>query len=202
MTDGLSTKYRSCAAGALRAADAGREVELAGWVHRRRDLGGLVFLDLRDRAGIIQVSFDPTWSAPEALRLARQLGPEDVVQIRGEVAARPADKQNRELATGEVELRATDLVMLQAAQPLPIPVYRSPDEELPSEDLRLRYRYLDLRRPELQRNLLLRHRAARVVRDHLDGLGFVEVETPLLTRPTPEGARDYLVPSRVHPGEF
>src|SRR5690606_34394500 len=115
---------------------------------------------------------------------------------------RPEGKVNRELATGEVEVVAEDLTVLQHADPLPIPVYRAPDEELPMEDLRLRYRYLDLRRPELQRNLLMRHRAARSAREYLDSQGFIEVETPMLTRRTPEGARDYLVPSRVHPGEF
>jgi aspartyl-tRNA synthetase len=202
MIDAFGTAYRTTLAGSLRAEDAEKRVRLAGWVHRRRDLGGLVFLDLRDRAGILQVSFDPRWAATEAVREARALGPEDVVQIEGTLQLRPQGKVNRELETGEIELRAETLTVLQRAEPLPIPVYRSPDEELPMEDLRLRYRYLDLRRPELQRNLLLRHRAARSVRSYLDANGFVEVETPMLTRRTPEGARDYLVPSRVHPGEF
>ena len=197
-----ATHYRTHAAGALRSSDAGARVTLAGWVHRRRDLGGLVFLDLRDRAGIVQVSFEPGSASAETIQLASGLGPEDVVQVEGDVRARPADKFNRDLATGEIEVRATGLRILQNALPLPIPVYRSPDEELPAEDLRLRYRYLDLRRPELQRNFVLRHRAARAVRGFLDGEEFIEVETPLLTRRTPEGARDYLVPSRVHPGEF
>ena len=202
MTEVLRTAYRTHAVGTLRSAHAGERVRLAGWVHRRRDLGGLVFLDLRDRTGIVQVSFDPDHASAEAVRQARGLGPEDVVRIEGVVEGRPEGKVNRDLATGEVEVRATSLDILQNVDPLPIPVYRSPDEELPMEDLRLRYRYLDLRRPELQDNLLLRHRAARSVREYLDGQGFIEVETPLLTRRTPEGARDYLVPSRVHPGEF
>jgi aspartyl-tRNA synthetase len=202
MTDAFRTSYRSALAGSLRAANADSPVLLTGWVHRRRDLGGLVFLDLRDRAGILQVSFDPDSAPPEVIREARGLGPEDVVQIAGVVRRRPEGKVNRDLPTGEVEVRAETLTILQAAEPLPIPVYRSPDEELPMEDLRLRYRYLDLRRPEMQRNLLLRHRAARSARNYLDAQGFVEVETPMLTRRTPEGARDYLVPSRVHPGEF
>lgn len=202
MTDALRTAYRTTLAGTLRGADAGSRVTLTGWVHRRRDLGGLVFLDLRDRAGILQVSFDPAAAPPEVVREARALGPEDVVQVEGVVERRPDGKVNPDLATGEVELRAEALNVLQRADPLPIPVYRSPDEELPMEDLRLRYRYLDLRRPELQRNLLLRHAAARSVRGYLDEHGFVEVETPMLTRRTPEGARDYLVPSRIHPGEF
>jgi aspartyl-tRNA synthetase len=202
MSDVYPTSYRSTLAGSLRAGDAGRRVELVGWVHRRRDLGGLVFLDLRDRAGILQVSFDPDTATPEAVREARGLGPEDVVRVEGTVRQRPGGKVNPELATGEVEVRAESLVILQTAEALPIPVYRAPDEELPTEDLRLRYRYLDLRRPELQRNLMLRHQVARSVRSFLDGEGFIEVETPMLTRRTPEGARDYLVPSRVHPGEF
>jgi aspartyl-tRNA synthetase len=197
-----ATSFRSDLAGSLRAEHAGRRVRVVGWVHRRRDLGGLVFLDLRDRAGILQVSFDPAAAPPDVVHEARGLGPEDVVQIEGLVQARPGGKINPELETGEVELRAEAMTILQAADPLPIPVYRSPDEELPMEDLRLRYRYLDLRRPELQQNLLLRHKAARTVRNFLDSQGFIEIETPLLTRRTPEGARDYLVPSRVHSGEF
>src|SRR5690606_28677315 len=194
------TQYRTDLAGALRASDIGRDVRLVGWVHRRRDLGGLVFVDLRDRGGLFQVSFDPEWSPAEVVRAARDLGREDVIQVEGRVERRI--KENPEMETGEIELRCTTLEVLQKAAPLPIPVYRSPDEALPSEDLRLRYRYLDLRRPELLRNFELRHRAARAVRQYLDEQGFLEVETPMLTRRTPEGARDYLVPSRVHPGEF
>src|SRR5688500_296693 len=117
MTDALSTHYRTRAAGSLGAADAGSTVTLAGWVHRRRDLGGLVFLDLRDRAGVVQVSFDPSAASPEAIKIARQLGPEDVVQVEGVVELRPSDKGNRELQTGEIEVRATTIRMLQAAQP-------------------------------------------------------------------------------------
>jgi aspartyl-tRNA synthetase len=200
MTDRLATLYRTTVAGSLRAEDIDTTVQLVGWVHRRRDLGGLVFVDLRDRGGLVQISFDPEWSPPAALKEARELGPEDVIQISGTVFRRI--KENPELPSGEIEVRATEMTVLARAEPLPIPVYRSPDEELPGEELRLRYRYLDLRRPELQRNFLLRHRAARAIRAHLDAEGFVEVETPMLTRRTPEGARDYLVPSRVHPGEF
>ena len=202
MTDTFATSFRSGLAGNLGKGDAGSEVRLVGWVHRRRDLGGLVFVDLRDRAGIVQVSFDPANASPEAVREARGLGPEDVIQITGRVRLRPEGKGNREIASGEIEVLAEALMMLQAADPLPIPVYRAPDEELPMEDLRLRYRYLDLRRAELQRNLLMRNRASRTIREFLDAQGFVEIETPMLTRRTPEGARDYLVPSRVHPGEF
>jgi aspartyl-tRNA synthetase len=202
MTEDFATSYRSHLAGSLRSHDAGRRVRLVGWVHRRRDLGGLVFIDLRDREGIVQLSVDPEMAPSDAVREARGLGPEDVIQIEGVVRVRPGGKINPELQTGEIEVGVESLTILQAASPLPIPVYRAPDEALPMEDLRLRYRYLDLRRPELQQNLLLRHRAARGVRAYLDAQGFVEIETPMLTRRTPEGARDYLVPSRVHPGEF
>ena len=200
MTEVFATQFRSDLAGALRASDIGRSVRLVGWVHRRRDLGGLVFVDLRDRSGLLQISFDPEWTSGELLKLARDLGPEDVIQAEGTVEKRI--RENPEMVTGDIEVRCTSLRILQKSAPLPIPVYRSPDEALPGEDLRLRYRYLDLRRPELLRNFDLRHRAARAVRRYLDEQGFLEVETPMLTRRTPEGARDYLVPSRVHPGEF
>jgi hypothetical protein len=185
MSDPLATRYRTSVAGSLRAADIGADVRLVGWVHRRRDLGGLVFLDLRDRGGLVQISFDSDWSPPEVLREARELGPEDVVQVTGSVFRRI--KENPELPSGEIEVRAVEMTVLTRSEPLPIPVYRSPDEELPTEELRLRYRYLDLRRPELQANFLLRHRAAKAVRSYMDSAGFVEIETPMLTRRTPEG---------------
>jgi aspartyl-tRNA synthetase len=202
MSQTLPTTYRSTLLGTLRAEDADREVGLAGWVHRRRDLGGLVFVDLRDRSGRIQLSFGPEWTPPEVLERARRLGAEDVVAVRGVVRSRPAANINPELATGEVEVHVTDLDILSHAETPPIPVAVSPGDELPAEELRLRYRYLDLRRDELQRILALRHRALQTARAHLSAEGFYEIETPMLTRRTPEGARDYLVPSRVHPGEF
>jgi aspartyl-tRNA synthetase len=202
MTDLLATAFRTRAAGTLRAADAGTSVTVAGWVHRRRDLGAIVFLDLRDREGLVQVSFDPSWTPPEVLAEARRLGPEDVVQVEGTVFPRIQGQINETLPTGEIEVRGSSLAVLSTAEPLPIQVDYAEEEELPGEELRLRYRYLDLRRPDLLRNFVVRHRAAMAARGYLSGEGFLEVETPLLTKPTPEGARDFLVPSRVHPGEF
>jgi len=186
--------------GVLRSSDEGRTVRLSGWVHRRRDLGGLYFVDLRDRSGLVQVSFGPDWTSAEQLEVVSALGAEDVIAIEGEVFVRP--EANPEIATGEIEVRATSIERLSKARTPEIPVYRGPEEELPSEELRLRHRALDLRRPELQRNIELRHRLVLATRNFLSEKGFLEIETPILTKPTPEGARDYLVPSRVHPGEF
>jgi aspartyl-tRNA synthetase len=197
-----ATALRTDYAGALRAADAGRTVRLGGWVHRSRDLGGIVFIDLRDRAGLVQVSFDPRWTPPDVLALAGTVGVESTVLISGSVALRPTDARNPELASGDVEIQAATLRVVGPAVTPAIPVARGKGEQLPAEELRLRHRYLDLRRPELQANLLLRHRLMQVARSHLSSNGYLEIETPILTRPTPEGARDYLVPSRVHEGEF
>jgi aspartyl-tRNA synthetase len=197
-----ATAFRDRHAGTLRAEDAGGEVRLAGWVHRRRDLGGLIFIDLRDRTGRIQLSLGPGWTPADVLERARRLGAEWVVAVRGLVSQRPDGNINRDLPTGEVEVHVTALDVLSAADTPPIPVAPSAGDELPAEELRLRYRYLDLRRAELQDALHVRHRALQLARATLTAAGFWEVETPLLTRRTPEGARDYLVPSRVHPGEF
>jgi aspartyl-tRNA synthetase len=196
------TSYRSRMVGGINGAHAGSVQKLCGWVHRRRDLGGLFFIDLRDRTGVLQVSVGPDWTEPASLARTRELGAEDVVEVEGEISLRPPEARNPEMATGEVEMRATRLRVLNQAATPAIPVFRAPDEELPSEDLRLRHRVLDLRRPDMQRNLRLRHELVLEVRNYLGRLGFVEVETPILTKPTPEGARDYLVPSRNHPGEF
>jgi aspartyl-tRNA synthetase len=198
----LATSYRSHLSGSLRAEDVGTVVRLAGWVHRARDLGGLVFVDLRDRAGIVQVSFDPSLTGEDVAARAAALGAETVVLIEGEVVARPQDMRNRDMATGDVEVRATSLRIVGPADTPAIPVARGKSEQLPAEELRLRYRFLDLRREELQRNIVLRHRLLQRTRRYLSDAGFLEVETPILTKPTPEGARDYLVPSRVHAGEF
>lgn len=203
MTDSVyRTSFRTHTVGSLRSRHVGESVRLVGWVHRRRDLGGLFFLDLRDLSGLVQVSCGPDWSTEEALRRIRELGPETVIQVEGVVSNRPPQAVNPDLPTGEVEVQARTLEVLAPSETPPIPVAYGPDEELAAEELRLRYRFLDLRRPELQRNLRLRHRTLLTVRSTLDRLGFTEVETPLLTKPTPEGARDYLTPSRVHKGEF
>jgi len=203
MTDNtFSTTHRSHLAGALRREHVGTQVRLGGWVHRARDLGGLVFVDLRDRAGIVQVSFDPNRCPPDVCGVAASLSAETVVLITGEVVERPESMRNPDLSTGDVEVRAASVKIVGPAAIPAIPVARGKGESLPAEELRLRHRYLDLRRQELQHNIIMRHRLMQTTRRHLSERGFLEVETPILTKPTPEGARDYLVPSRVHPGEF
>src|SRR5436190_18883477 len=196
------TSQRTHRCGALRKEHVGARVRLGGWVHRRRDLGGIVFLDLRDRDGIVQVALGPAWAPPDVLARAGSLGAETVVVVEGEVVLRPANMKNAELATGDVEVHATRLEVVGAATTPAIPVPRAKNEELPAEELRLKQRHLDLRRPELQAYLMLRHRLLQRARRRLSELEFLEIETPILTKPTPEGARDYLVPSRVHAGEF
>jgi aspartyl-tRNA synthetase len=192
---------RTHRAGSLTAADVGSTVRLGGWVHRRRDLGGIVFLDLRDRDGLVQLSCDPTWTPAEVLARAAGLGAETVVMVDGVVERRAEPARDASMGSREVEVRVTGIEVVGPAATPAIPVARREGEELAAEDLRLQHRILDLRRPELQANLILRHRLAQRARRTLSELGFLEIETPILTKPTPEGARDYLVPSRVHPGE-
>jgi aspartyl-tRNA synthetase len=184
--------------GDLRLEHAGQQVTLAGWVHRWRDHAGLVFLDLRDRSGLMQVKIDQA-TAPEAHALARDVRTEWVIQVSGTVAARPEGMTNPDLPTGAVELEVSALKVLNRAKTPPF--YINKDENV-DEALRMRYRYLDLRRPSMQRNLILRHNVIRFIRNYLSDRGFVEIETPILFKTTPEGARDYLVPSRIHPGKF
>ncbi len=184
--------------GALRTADIGRDVTLMGWVQTRRDLGGLIFIDLRDREGLTQIVCNPQ-EAPDAASAAAEVRNEFVIAVRGTVAARPAGTVNPKLPTGEVEVRLRDIRILNPAETPPLPIA---DDVPVDETVRLRYRYLDLRRPSLYRRLALRHRLAKAVRDHLSARGFIEVETPMLIKSTPEGARDFLVPSRLHPGRF
>jgi aspartyl-tRNA synthetase len=198
----VGTAYRDTGCGLLDSEWAGREVTLAGWVHRRRDLGGLFFIQLRDRTGVVQLSFGPEWTEDDSLTLAGELSPEDVVQVRGDVSRRPDDAVNPDMATGEVEVHVRSLERLSDSAPLPILVAVPPEEELPAEELRLRHRVLDLRRPEMLHHFTVRHTATAAARAALGEEGFLEVETPLLTRQTPEGARDFIVPSRVQRGHF
>ncbi len=197
-----ATAMRTHRCGSLRSSHAGNEVALAGWVHKRRDLGGLIFFDLRDRDGIVQVALGPEWAPPEMMELASGVGLETVVSLQGVVELRPDDARNPEMTTGDVEVKAHFLRVLSKATRLPIPVWRVKGEDLPAEELRLLHRDIDLRRPEMHANLFLRHRLLQRARATLSRLDFWEVETPVLTRPTPEGARDYLVPSRVNKGRF
>jgi aspartyl-tRNA synthetase len=197
-----ATALRTHRAGALTRSEEGRQVRVAGWVHRRRDLGGLVFIDLRDRDGLVQLSFDPRWTPAAVMRLAATLGAETVVLASGTVAARPESGSDAAMRSREVEVQVAELEVVGPAETPAIPVARKEGEALAAEELRLRHRVLDLRRPELQANLILRHRLLQQARRTLSDLEFLEIETPILTKPTPEGARDYLVPSRVHPGEF
>ena len=196
MLDTLGNLKRTHYCGALRAADADKDVVLTGWVHRRRDLGQLIFIDLRDRAGIAQIVFNQEQHA-EAHAKAEELRSEFVVAVEGRVVRR--QKPNPEIASGEVEVIATRLHVLNTAK---TPPFQVEDDVTASEETRLRYRYLDLRRPRPHRNIELRHKIFLEIRKTLDELGFFEIETPMLTRSTPEGARDYLVPSRVHHGQF
>jgi aspartyl-tRNA synthetase len=175
----------------------GQQVEVCGWVHRRRDHGGVIFVDLRDREGVVQVVIDP--DVPAVLQLAERVRSEFVLRVKGHVRHRPAGTENPNLPTGQVEISAEQLEILNRAEPLPFQVEE--EAEL-SEEVRLRYRYLDLRRPPMQQRLMMRSQAARVLRRFLDERGFLDIETPMLTKSTPEGARDYLVPSRTHPGQF
>ena len=182
----------------LTAADAGKEVVLMGWAQRRRDLGALVFVTLRDRSGIMQVVFNSETN-PELHEKALQVRSEFVLAVRGTLALRSPEAINRNMPTGDLEVIATELRILSKSETPPFHIEEDSDA---NEVLRLKYRYLDLRRPDLQRNLMLRHRVAKIARDYFDENGFYEIETPVLGRSTPEGARDYLVPSRVHPGKF
>lgn len=191
-------KYRTHYCGEVRIDDEGKEIVIAGWVHRRRDHGGLVFVDVRDRTGIIQVVFDPQKNR-NAYEIAKELKNEYVVKLSGKVRRRPEGTENPEIKTGYIELDCEKIEILNTSKPLPFPV----EDETPADELtRLKYRYLDLRRPILQNNFILRHKIAQITRNYLSKQGFLEIETPFLTKSTPEGARDFLVPSRLNPGMF
>ena len=189
--------YRTHHCNQLRKGDIGATAMLAGWVHVRRDHGGVIFIDLRDREGLTQVVFRPEENAEVAAQ-AHHLRSEDVIQVEGRVSARLPGTENPKLPTGDVELVPEKLHILNRADVLPFPI----DAEAPNEDLRLSYRYFDLRRPQMTRNLQLRHKAMKATRDFLDAHGYIEVETPILSKSTPEGARDFIVPSRLMPGKF
>ena len=196
MAEQLGTLARTHTCGALRAGDVGSDVVLLGWVHRQRDLGSLVFIDVRDRAGYTQVVIE---GSEDLLERAKRLRSEYVVAIRGRVEMRSGETKNANLPTGEIEVRASDVRILNEAKTPPFPIVEDTNV---SEETRLKYRYLDLRRPRLQRNIGLRHEITLALRNYFNTQGFYEIETPILTKSTPEGARDFLVPSRVHPGEF
>jgi aspartyl-tRNA synthetase len=185
----------------LRASHIGEKVSLAGWVHVRRDHGGIIFVDLRDREGLTQIVFDPEHNK-QSWELAQSLRSEFVVAVEGVVRARPAGTENTKLPTGAVEVLAHKLDVLNPAETPPFQIEESSGTTLAGEDLRLQYRYLDLRRPSMAKNLILRHKIAKATRDYFDQHGFLEVETPILFKSTPEGAREYLVPARVNPGKF
>jgi aspartyl-tRNA synthetase len=189
--------FRTHDCNSLRKIDIGKQVMLAGWVNVTRDHGGVIFIDLRDREGLTQVVFRPEENA-ELAKQSHSLRSEDVIQVSGRLAARVPGTENPKLATGDIEVVPSELKILNRAEDLPFPL----DAETHNEDLRLTYRYFDLRRPHLSRNLRLRHKAAKATRDHLDRRGFIEIETPILSKSTPEGARDFLVPSRLTPGKF
>lgn len=190
--------YKTHTCGELRLSHVGETVTLAGWVHRRRDHGGVTFIDLRDRFGIVQVVANPE-NSPQAHQAATDVRAEWVIQVTGTVRKRPAGMENPNLETGDVEVEVESLKVLNPAKQTPFLINK---EEEVEEQLRLRYRYLDLRKERMQDILILRHRVVKFIRDYLDAEGFLEVETPILFKTTPEGARDYLVPSRIHPGEF
>ena len=201
MLDDLGDLQRTHSCGALRAEDVGKTVTLMGWVARRRDFGLLTFIDLRDRDGITQVVFNEE-SAPEAHARAKDVRGEYVIAVTGEVLLRQEGQRNPKIETGDVEVRAREILILNEARTPPFQFEATSGDQLASEDLRLKYRYLDLRRPQLQTNLRLRHRAVAEIRRYMDEQGFTEIETPILIKSTPEGARDYIVPSRIQPGKF
>src|SRR4051812_9006358 len=195
----FANEYRDAWAGTLRASDVEQTHRVAGWVHRRRDHGGLIFIDLRDRTGLLQVVFHPD-TAPDAHAAAHKLRAEDVVSVQGVVVPREEGTVNPNLATGEVELSARELTVLADAETPPFEIVETTKPI--AEETRLRYRYLDLRREEMQRDMQLRHAVTQAIRTHLHDRDFLEMETPILTRSTPEGARDFLVPARLQPGSF
>ena len=194
----MTEMHRSCGCGVVTKEDCGKELTLAGWVNTRRDHGGLIFIDLRDRSGIVQIVMSPQYGE-EAFHKAEDVRSEYVLVVKGVVRERSADTINPKMDTGEVEVVVSEMRVLNKAKTPPFYVEDGIDVD---EMVRLKYRYIDLRRPEMQRNLIMRHKIIHEIREFLDGHDFLEIETPILTKSTPEGARDYLVPSRVNPGKF
>lgn len=190
--------YKTHTCGELRKSDVGKKVTLAGWVHRYRDHGGVYFVDLRDRFGLTQIVINPEESE-EFASIVSEIRAEYVLQIAGEVFSRPPEAANPNMDTGEIEIHASKITVLNTCKPLPFSINK---EENTDESLRLKYRFLDLRREKMQKNIILRHKVIKYMRDYLDEKGFLEIETPILFKTTPEGARDYLVPSRIYPGQF
>lgn len=201
MLDTLGTLERTDSCGSLRAAHVGQQVVLMGWVARRRDFGPLTFIDLRDRDGVTQIVFNDEYST-EAHEKSKDARTEFVIAVKGEVVMRSQETRNPKLETGEVEVHATEILILNEAANLPFPLEVAGSEGLASEDIRLKYRYLDLRRPQQQYYIKMRHKVCAEIRRFMDEQGFIEIETPILLKSTPEGARDYIVPSRVQPGKF
>src|SRR4030043_431108 len=203
MSSSLSEERQVCmirdkGCGEIRESEVGKKMTLCGWIFRRRDHGGLIFIDLRDRSGVLQVVFSPDVSVDTHER-AHALRSEYVISVSGEIRRRPDGTENPNMPTGTVEMYVKTLEVMNDSSVLPFSIEDAADA---SEVLRFKHRYLDLRRPEIQRNLIIRHKVTKVIRDYLDERGFLEIETPMLTKSTPEGARDYLVPSRLNPGHF
>ncbi|HEC91393.1 MAG TPA: aspartate--tRNA ligase, partial [Candidatus Atribacteria bacterium] len=198
MIEALGFWKRTNSCGELRKKDIGKEVVLMGWVQNRRDHGGLIFIDIRDRDGLTQIVFDPEESA-EAHQKAHKIKNEYVIAVKGIVVPRLQGSENPNISTGDIEVRVKQIRILNISEALPFNI----DDKLEiSDNLRLKYRYLDLRRPKMQRNIKLRHQICMEIRNYLNNKGFLDIETPFLTKSTPEGARDYIVPSRVNPGKF
>lgn len=194
----MSNKYRTHTCNELNNSHTGQTVTVSGWVNRRRDHGELIFIDLRDRDGLLQIVFNPQIT-PEAHKIAEQVRSEYVIKVSGEISKRPEGMENPSISTGEIELIVQEAEILNASNAMPLPIG---DDAEADESIRLKYRYLDLRRPRMQRNIMLRHEVVKFMREFLDARGFIEIETPILLKSTPEGARDYLVPSRLYPGKF
>ena len=191
--------FRTHTCGELNKENAGQKVILSGWVNKSRNLGGLIFIDLRDRYGITQIKIEP--ERAELAEIAKEIGNEYVIKVEGIVGTRPGQEGNKNMATGDIEVVAENMEILSQAQVPPFEIFAT-DKEEPAEELRLKHRFLDLRREKMQRNIAFRAKMVRLIRDFMDDHDYIHIDTPILTSSSPEGARDYLVPSRLHPGKF